>query len=384
MEHHSGYTPVHSSHVLRSALCATCHTLATDALDPDGKPVGVRFLEQAPYLEWRNSSFRDEAETPGAEAASCQSCHMPTRDEDGREIKTRIAHNPGGRDWPPIGPRSPIGRHLFVGGNTLLPSLLREHSSHLRSSADRKALRASERAARDQLRNRTARLEIENVVVSDGLLRFTVVVSNLCGHKLPTGQPARRAWLRVRVLDSAGAPLYRSGEFDSSGRILGADANPLRSELAGGTYEPHRPRITGPDQAAVYEIVMEDSQGELTSSLLRAARARKDNRLLPRGWSSTHPDAEATRPIGTEGDPELGVATQAGAGEDRVEYGVTLPDGASAPTRIEATLLYQTVGARYGAELFRHETPEVRALRAVMPGPGSPPEVLARARRRLK
>ena len=52
----------------RSELCATCHTLFTQALDPQGTVVG-ELPEQVPYQEWLHSAFRG--------ARSCQSCHMP-------------------------------------------------------------------------------------------------------------------------------------------------------------------------------------------------------------------------------------------------------------------------------------------------------------------
>lgn len=55
MLRHTGYRPTEASHVRESRLCAPCHTLATDTLAADGRVVGHGFLEQAPYLEWRNS-----------------------------------------------------------------------------------------------------------------------------------------------------------------------------------------------------------------------------------------------------------------------------------------------------------------------------------------
>ena len=50
-------------------LCATCHTLITEALGPDGRVIGS-LPEQMNYQEWRHSAFFQEGR-------SCQSCHMP-------------------------------------------------------------------------------------------------------------------------------------------------------------------------------------------------------------------------------------------------------------------------------------------------------------------
>ncbi len=131
MLHHTGYTPTWSKHVLRSALCATCHTLDTEALQPDGSASGLRLHEQSPYREWKASVYNDELPQPSAAARSCQGCHMPVTDEDAAVIRTRIAHNPGGRDFPFLDNRTPFGRHTLYGGNTFLTRLLRSQHDEL-------------------------------------------------------------------------------------------------------------------------------------------------------------------------------------------------------------------------------------------------------------
>ena len=67
----------------QSELCATCHTLTTEAFDADGNVVGS-LPEQVPYQEWQHSAFV-------AEEVGCQSCHMPavgTRRRSRRAKKT--------------------------------------------------------------------------------------------------------------------------------------------------------------------------------------------------------------------------------------------------------------------------------------------------------
>ncbi|TWU36485.1 hypothetical protein Q31b_47660 [Novipirellula aureliae] len=100
----------------------------TNAVDAGGRQTAGEFHEQTPYLEWRNSVFNDEVDHPSKEAKSCQACHMPTTDVDGDPIATRIAHNPGGRDFPFLRQRTPFGRHAFLGGNTLMKRILRDNA----------------------------------------------------------------------------------------------------------------------------------------------------------------------------------------------------------------------------------------------------------------
>ena len=59
-----GYKPTESDHIRKSEVCATCHTLITKALGPNGQVIG-ELPEQMPYQEWLNSEYKDKQ--------SCQS-----------------------------------------------------------------------------------------------------------------------------------------------------------------------------------------------------------------------------------------------------------------------------------------------------------------------
>lgn len=364
----TGFTPAHGEHVTESSLCASCHTLETEVLDLEGNPVGRRFLEQAPYLEWLASAYRDEGESRGPLAASCQRCHVPTRDGRGRPIRTTIARNPGGRDFPATSPREPFGRHVFVGGNTLVLSMLRDHAEELGVRAPAAAVQATLDATRYQLRNRTAGVAIEDVRSDGRSVTFGVQVVNLAGHKLPTGHPTRRVWLRVVVRDAGGTVLFASGATDARGRIVGEDGRPLPSELAGGPIEPHRDVVRSASEVATYEAVMADAGGAATHVLSRGAAWLVDDRLLPRGWSPEHPVAHRTAPAGVGDDPSFR------AGGDRVTFEIAVE---AEPATIEAALLYQPLGARWAAELLRWETPEVERFRTMYEQADLEPEVLA-------
>jgi hypothetical protein len=371
MLHHTGFEPVQGDQVLRPALCATCHTVITPALAD--APAGASFLEQGPYLEWRNSVFAAEGTGTGA---SCQACHAPVRSAEDAVIETRIARNPHGGDFPPIDHRTPYGRHAFVGGNTLLPRILAGGPAE--PGTDRPAYGAVAALAEEQLARRTARLEIVRATVSGRALSFAARIENLTGHKFPTGHPSRRAWLRVRVLDGAGRVLFASGEHDRAGRILGASGAPLAAELPGGPARPHRATIRGRDEVQVYELVMEDGRGQATDTLLRAVRARKDDRILPAGWSPDHADAARTSPVGTSDDGDFV------AGADLVAYELELPPRAKRPLRVEVTLLYQGVSARHAAALVAPGGEPARVLAAALERHGNAPAVVAVARRALR
>ena len=63
------------------------------------------------------------------------------------------------------------------------------------------------------------------------------------------------------------------------GRFTGNDndGNPAQ-------YEPHYAVLSQPDQVQIYEGIIVNSDGQVTTTLLRAASYIKDNRLLPAGF----------------------------------------------------------------------------------------------------
>jgi hypothetical protein len=301
---------------------------------------------------------------------------VPAADEDGKSIATRIARNPGGFDFPPTTPRSPFGRHVFAGGNTLVPAILRSHAEAAGAAGRAAAFTRAIELTRRQLRSETARLEIGEVMEEEGALTIPVRITNLAGHKLPTGYPSRRLWLRALLSDANGAVLFACGDFDGTGRILGADRKPLATERAGGEHAPHRTVITSADDVQAYESLLEDSDGEPTYTLLRAARYRKDNRLLPAGWSAEAANAAGIAPVGTERDSDFG------GGSDTVVFRVEAGD-APRPLTFRASLHFQALSPRYAAEIFRWRTPETEAFRAFYEAADRVPELVDEAVRQI-
>ena len=82
----TGAQPTEAAHIRQSELCATCHTLTTEAFDADGNVVGS-LPEQVPYQEWQHSAFV-------AEEVGCQSCHMPAVGTRRRSRRAK-KNNPG-------------------------------------------------------------------------------------------------------------------------------------------------------------------------------------------------------------------------------------------------------------------------------------------------
>ena len=313
-----GFLPTEAAHIRDSALCGTCHTLSTQALGPDGKKIGS-FPEQMPYLEWLHSNY------PGK--SSCQSCHMPEVHE---EVAVTSVLGP---------PRAGMRRHEFVAANFFMQHMLNKYRGDLSVSALPQELTSAAGRTVAFLRTQSARVSIRNLESSSSRLTMEVFVENLSGHKLPTAYPSRRAWLHVAIRDASGRTVFESGGLNPDASIKGNDndTDPLR-------FEPHYREITSPEQVEIYEPILKDSAGHVTTGLLSAVGYLKDNRILPSGFSKQTADKDIAVIGEAANDPNF---TDKGS---LIRYSVSTGD-APGPFHIEAELWYQPIGFRWAHNL---------------------------------
>lgn len=335
-----GYTPTEGKHVLESSLCATCHTVITKALDAKGNAVGPDFVEQGAYLEWRASDFTTEGGKGGPKATSCQSCHVPPRDEEGGIIDAILSRQPA----TGLPSRSPLARHLFVGGNSQMLRVLADNGAWTGSLATKEALEAQAVRSDDTLRGGVS-LTISRTARVGGGVEVDVTVDNKTGHKFPTGYPSRRAWLHLRST-SGTSVVFESGRVDAYGRVVDAQGNAIDQREH---VRPHRDYVDSDAQAQIYELVPGDSQGRVARSLLDATQVLKDDRLLPSGFSKVL--GALVLPVGTDGDANFGSS-------DRVTYRFA----ASGKVHVDVELLFQSVRPSELETLALEPTPAGRSF----------------------
>jgi len=318
----SRFVPQQGSHVQSSELCGSCHTLYTKSRGENGEVI-AKLPEQMPYLEWAHSDY--------AETQSCQSCHMPVVQE--RTPLTSVVGQP----------RDGFSRHVFRGGNFFMLQMLNRYRNELAVKASPEAFDQAARRTVEHLKSSSAELRLERVRVGNGRLKADVRITNLAGHKLPSAYPSRRVWLRFKVTDQNGNAIFESGRFQPDGSIAGNanDADPR-------TYEPHYERISKPGQVQIYEGILADSNGRVTTGLLTATHYTKDNRLLPTGFDKT----TASEDIAVQG-PAFGDTDFAGGG-DAVRYVVDL-GGVTGPFQVEAELWYQPIAYRWALNLAGYD-----------------------------
>jgi hypothetical protein len=313
-----GYSPMYGPQTLDAGLCAACHTLYTPFVDASGQVVG-EFPEQTAYLEWENSVYGDGV----GEDRICQNCHMPAA-----EGAVVISNMPRGSR---LSARSPFAQHHFVGGNAFMLKLLQGRVEELALTASTDQFAATIERTLDQLQNNAADISIVEATIEGNTAEVLVEIENKAGHKFPTGFPSRSAWIHLTLMDSTGQVIFESGKPEGDGSIAGDDAAENIH-----AYEPHYDLISNPDQVQIYQAVMQNTDGEVTYTLLRGAGYAKDNRLLPEGLDKNDV-MEDIAVYGAACDDENFIG-----GSDQVQYLIDI-EGHSGPFTITAELLYQSI-----------------------------------------
>jgi hypothetical protein len=184
---------------------------------------------------------------------------------------------------------------------------------------------------------------IGDITVGGGRLHADVAVENLGGHKLPTAYPARRVWLHVVVRDRGGRVAFESGALRPDGSIAGNDNDADKTK-----FEPHYREITSADQVEIFESILGDINGQVTTGLLNGVRYLKDNRLLPHGFDKRTAEADIAVHGDAADDPNFS------GGGTRVRYSV--PVQGDGPFTVDVELLYQPIGFRWAQNLKSYDS----------------------------
>jgi hypothetical protein len=418
MDHALGIQPEHNAAIQASELCGTCHTVHLPVLH-QGKILGHTY-EQTTYPEWAFSAYRT-GETPqgelpqrklphgaGDRAQSCQGCHMPSKDPDGKPTRSKIAGIQEFTNFPQaennLGPedidlevREGFARHTLVGLNVFFLKMAQQFPDVLGIrtqdpmlvSKGLDPLLLTEQKMLDQASDATAKIEIASVSTDEqaGLLKATVKIDSLTGHKFPSGVGFRRAFIEFQVLDQNNNTLWASGRTNNVGLIVDEQGNPVAGELwwkndcsaylhpEKPVHQPHYQTITRQDQAQIYqELVVAPPDGvndpkcgehgtpggKLTTSFLSICGHVKDNRILPHGFLPLDQRVEIAEALGAgedlakdsgatavDGDPDY----ESGGGDSLV-YEVPLAELSGRAAGVKATLYYQATPPYYLQDRF--------------------------------
>ena len=335
----TGYEPVYSEHISDAGLCAGCHTLITETVDLEGNLTGGTFVEQATYHEWLNSNYEVENKT-------CQNCHLPALEKGYVTLVTGAM----------VEPRFPFYLHEMVGGNVTMLRLLRDNVDELCLSAAPEQFDEVIEKTMDMLQNRSLNLEINLIERTVDTAFFEVVILNKAGHKFPSGYPSRRSFVEFSVVDELGDTIFYSGKTDSEFEVFGQNDD----------YEPHYEMINSEEQVQIYEMVMGDVNGDVTTVLERADFPIKDNRIPPVGFTTGHAVYDTTLIAGNAlSDENFNMENDfEGSGSDKVFYHISL-NGNLDELMASAKIFYQSTPPKWMKEMFEENSPEIDTFRTM-------------------
>jgi len=391
MEHSTGIKPRFNPYIKSSRMCGSCHTIDLPVLD--SSIPGQKSIEQATYLEWLNSGYQTEFGVPTSNAKSCQDCHMPdnyhsenkAKPIDYVKIKDKMAiiedesypkaEFPAPADKITVRVRKEgFRRHELLGLNVFLLQMFDQFNDVLgvRKTDYMTGSYTDLQDAIDnyvqQARSRTAEIKASASVTGPQQIQADVAITNLTGHRLPTGVGFRRMFIELLVTDDDQNVVWASGRTNDLGVIVDGTGKSLPSEFFDDykdrdgkvqqSYQPHYEMIDKQDHVQIYEELLQDATHKFTTSFTRRDVLVKDNRLLPHGWTEKGPDPslngrylDATHPEGTaKEDPDY---QDGKAGTDHITYKIELPPGVGAKKcRVRASLYYQAIPPSYLKQRF--------------------------------
>jgi len=390
--------PTYDAYIQSPQMCGTCHTILLPVLDsPNPKEMSV---EQATYPEWLNSQYRNEYGSIGETPKTCQDCHLPTgyvnphNEINVAAIQDKIAvvqdqtyaqadHLATPDDVSVRYRLTGYKRHELLGTNGFLLQMFEQPVNDqlnnevlgVRLSDYMSGLTTDLEAASDnvveQAQTITATVQISKWEIDGDKLIVEATVTNLAGHRFPSGVGFRRAFLELDATMN-GEPFFTSGTTNNKGQITDMNGDVLPTEsFKNGQYQPHFDQehfISKSDQVQIYEELTQDVSHEFTTEFTRRDHEIKDNRLLPIGWSEAGPPdmkipepyLEATLP---KGDAASDPVYKAGKGQSIVRYVIKLPDGANAGNiHANVSLYSQTIPPYFLADRAETKTPATARL----------------------
>lgn len=171
---------------------------------------------------------------------------------------------------------------------------------------------------------------------------------------MPSGYPARRAFVEFVMTDEDGNEVFHSGRINPDFEVQGQDP----------TWEPHYDVIRDDvNEVQIYEMVMGDVMGNVTTVLERAHHMIKDNRLVPTGFSTTHAAYDTTMVVGAAAfDPNFNAINGLeGSGTDDVHYHIPL-QGISGNVTVTARFWYQSLPPKWNEEMFAMDHPLINSF----------------------
>ena len=303
----------------KADFCGACHDVTNPLIKTKTEVNGVvpdmlHPLERT-FTEWYWSAFRQERQ-------QCSNCHEPMKFQG---AQTWMLYPGMDRLW------GNIDQKWVARGYNVSP---------VRTAALQKAARANRQFMAAKAAS-VALVELPPNVSPGQALTVKVQVTNLTGHKLPTGfVEGRQMWIHIRAVDGAGTLVFEDGVLNSAGYLVRTpETKVYEQEVLAEGYDFLPP-------------------GDEHFRFVLANKIVKDNRIPPRGYNKAAYQADGAFII--PHDPK---DTDYAPGQywDVTPYTIQVPAAAVGPINITATLYYQTFNREYIEFLKSHDQEKTQA-----------------------
>jgi hypothetical protein len=339
-----------------SELCGTCHNVSNPIVktktEINGIVPDVLQPVERTYTEWYWSDYGPNG--PAEKQATCQSCHTPM---DFPGAQTWLI-NPGLNDlWGKMDEVWTKAPYFYdIPPDRISPVLDPECvettdpacwlPGAYSAAADRNQMFMKKAATIDIIKTQNSGHHRHEV-------NATVRVTNLTGHKLPTGYPeGRRMWIDIKAVDKkTGWTIFNSGEF-SKGKILNSKKAKIYEMVS---------VAEGYDDLMFkgFNILDLNKNGKVSDKekefhFILGNKVEKDNRIPPAGFNKDAYMADAAFIVPRD---ELDNDYESGQNWDDTTYEIHVPSWVTGPLEITATLKYQTFSKKF-VEFLEHEDTE--------------------------
>jgi hypothetical protein len=181
-------------------------------------------------------------------------------------------------------------------------------------------------------------------------------MQNKAGHKFPAGYPSRRVFVEILATTDDNETIFHSGQTDENFNLVAEDPG----------FENHFTMINSEEQVQIYEMVMGDVNGDVTTVLERASEHLKDNRIPPMGFTTSHYSYDTVKIVGhattdSNFNNESGIE---GSGSDRLKIHIPI-NGYGGNINITAKVYYQTINDKWLEHMFSYNSTEIDFFRSI-------------------
>jgi len=311
-------------------FCGSCHDVTnplinTKTVVPGTDTTEMKHPIERTYTEWYWSDYRN--------TTTCQDCHEPMKFLG---AQTWMLYPAMDQLW------GDVDQKWIDRGIQNVPA---SRADALATAAARNSDFMGENAARVEIVD-----TVKSVTAGTSAINVNVKITNLTGHKLPTGfAEGRQMWIHIQAFDDDENLVYEDGVLDSNGCLHRTASTKVYEQLIEAVGYPFLDaEVKEPSPCDIYHDPSKAEGAEFHFILMN--KIVKDNRIPPKGFNKKayQDDGAFIIPAHLYDNGEYW---------DTTAYRIPVPATGSKKLHVTATVYYQTFSREY-IEFLKHNDTE--------------------------